>query len=320
MSKKKKIFLSFVGTNDAGKLIQKEDGAILTALKYRKFDEVILLWNESSDFDFKKVVEYLEKEIVKRKYSKKVQNVLLKINDVVDHNEIYTVLKSFCDSLPKDEWKKYTASISSGTPAMQVCWILLAESGDFSKEFPLELIYVRNPKFKTDIIRTVKLDTSLPRIIKLENEVASLKNELLPDLKLYISKGQVYIGSEEIPLSPIEFSYYRYFAEEKLKGNEKIKFSGLLVPIDFVKEIYKYHIESFPDLELNRMDLKTLIGKNQPLSITTFRGNVSRINKKVKSILNSEMLSKYYEISIEGKRGARFYGIKLDKQKIKLIK
>jgi hypothetical protein len=32
------------------------------------------------------------------------------------------------------------------------------------------------------------------------------------------------------------------------------------------------------------------------------------------------MLSKYYEISIEGKRGARFYGIKLDKQKIKLIK
>lgn len=36
------ILLSFIGTNDAGKLIDKNDGAILTALSNEKFDEVIL--------------------------------------------------------------------------------------------------------------------------------------------------------------------------------------------------------------------------------------------------------------------------------------
>lgn len=38
----RKIFLSFIGSNDAGKLAGNDDGAILTALKEKKFDEVIL--------------------------------------------------------------------------------------------------------------------------------------------------------------------------------------------------------------------------------------------------------------------------------------
>lgn len=43
MKKEKKKFLSFVGSNDAGKLIGQNDGAILTALTNQKFDEVISL-------------------------------------------------------------------------------------------------------------------------------------------------------------------------------------------------------------------------------------------------------------------------------------
>lgn len=43
---RKNVLLSFIGTNDAGKLISKNDGAILTTLSFRKFDKVILLWND----------------------------------------------------------------------------------------------------------------------------------------------------------------------------------------------------------------------------------------------------------------------------------
>ena len=45
-----KILLSFVGSNDAGRLLKhsKGEGAIITALRNEGFDEVILLWNENN--------------------------------------------------------------------------------------------------------------------------------------------------------------------------------------------------------------------------------------------------------------------------------
>ncbi|MCX8057591.1 MAG: RNA repair transcriptional activator RtcR family protein [Ignavibacteria bacterium] len=317
MKKIKKILLSFIGTNDAGKLMGQEDGAILTILKQMKYDEIILLYNSSSEIDFKGIGLYLIKEIKKRKLSNKVLLFELNINDVVDHNEIYEKLKTFCDTLPKNEFIEYTASISSGTPAMQVCWILLSESGDFSKEFPLKLIYIRNPKYGGDI-KEVKLNTTLPKIIRLENELNNIKKSLLPELILQIKKGRVYIGQYEVPFSPIEFSYYRFFVEKKLQGISEVKMSGLFVPLEIINEIYIYHEESFPDLELHRLVLKKIIYNKQPLSTTTFRANISRLNKKIKILLNDDKISRYYQIVSHGKKGAMFYGILLDLEKIKI--
>ncbi|NOX19002.1 MAG: hypothetical protein GXO87_12075, partial [Chlorobi bacterium] len=144
----KKILLSFVGTNDAGKLLSKPDGAILTALNNEQFNEVILLWNEGTigEIEYSDVVLFLKREIKKRKLASKVTDYEFSFKDVTDHNEIYEALKSFADELPKNENLFYAAAISSGTPAMQVCWILLAESGEFSEKFPLRLVKVKDPK------------------------------------------------------------------------------------------------------------------------------------------------------------------------------
>jgi sigma54-dependent transcription regulator len=60
----------------------------------------------------------------------------LEIPGVTDHNQIYVELKNYCDRLNNADNRSYTAAISSGTPDMQVCWILLAEYGDFSKSNP----------------------------------------------------------------------------------------------------------------------------------------------------------------------------------------
>ena len=153
MKRTKNIFLSFVGNNDAGKLIKQKDGAILTALTNQKFDEVILLWNQSSrkEFDYLAISNYLKKEIFKRRLGKKVTFIELNIKDVTDHNEIYPALKTITDQLPKSESLNYTAAISSGTPAMQVCWILLAESETFLRLILLILLKLKtrnlgNPK------------------------------------------------------------------------------------------------------------------------------------------------------------------------------
>lgn len=320
MKQTKNIFLSFVGSNDAGKLINQNDGAILTSLTNQKFDEVILLWNQSTikGVDYSAISNYLKKEIIKRKLAKKVTLVEQKIKDVTDHNEIYAALKNFTDELPKSELLNYSAAVSSGTPAMQVCWILLAESSDFSETNSLNLIKVKDPKFGRSENIPVKIDTSLPRIVRLKEEVENLKEGFLPVVKLDKLKGEVFIGDLLIPLTPIEFCYYRCFLELILEEKSPEKISSLETSLHFVEKIYQYHEESFPVLDLGRDELRKLLKNGMGITIATFRGNISKVNRKIKSALKDENLSKYYEISSTGKRGAKFYGVQLPSKKIKI--
>ncbi len=317
----KKILISFVGVNDAGKLQNKEDGAILTAFKNEKFDEVHLLWNKNNkgQINFDAIVNYLSDEIKKRNYSKKINSTQLNISDVTDHNEIYQLLKSYTDTLEKNDGIEYIAAISSGTPAMQVCWILLAESGDFSEEFPLRLIKVIDPKFGKSANIEVKLDTSLPKILRLKKEIESVKKDLIPVAELNLNTGLITIGKFQIDLSPIEFCHYRYFAERIINNLDLEKFSGISVPLSFAKKIYSFHEESFPDLEMNRFDLQKLIKDGTEMAMPTFRGNISKINKKIREALELPTLIDNFQINITGKRGAKFYGIKAPKSKLNIV-
>ena len=180
--KRKNIFLSFIGSNDAGKLLNSSDGAILTALTNQKFDEAILFWNKGNvkNITYEEIADYLKVEILKRKLTNKASIHEFIISDVTDHNIIYLILKDFTDKLDKSPNLSYSAAISSGTPSMQVCWILLAESGDFSENNPLHLIKVKDPKFGKSENIPVKIDTSLPHIIRLKEEVQTLKKDLIP--------------------------------------------------------------------------------------------------------------------------------------------
>lgn len=318
MKRTKNIFLSFVGSNDAGKLIKQSDGAILTALTNQKFDEVILLWNQGSrkDVDFSAISNYLKKEILKRKFAIKVTLVEQKIKDVTDHNEIYSSVKTYTDQLLKTESLNYTAAISSGTPAMQVCWILLAESGDFSGSNPLNLIKVKDPKFGKSENVTVKIDTSLPKIIRLKEEVENLKKDLIPTAVFSISKPGLKIGHIEIPFSPIELTYYKYFAERVLTGKGDEKFSGIYISSNFLDRILQMHEVLYPERKASR--LEDIQKEGRGLYIYTFRANISKSNKKIRETLHNQTVSKLFEISIEGGREARFYGIKAPPNKIKI--
>jgi hypothetical protein len=321
MKKPKRILLSFVGSNDVGKLKDKNDGPIMTALANQKFDEVILLWNKSGDkeFDYQAISNYLKDEIKKRKLANKTDIIELQIKNVTDHNQIYLTLKDFTDKLVKSEKLDYTAAISSGTPAMQVCWILLSESGDFCETNKLNLIQVKNPKFGTSGNIPVKIDTALPKIIRLKEEVDNIKKDLIPTAIIDIAKGQVKIGNILIDLAPMEFCYYRYFAERIVDDLGSEKFSGFWTSKKFLESVYQYHEESYPDLESMRDPIKKMLKNGVDLLLTTFRGNVTKANKKIRAELNNETLSNEFEISNEGNRGAKFYGIKAPKNKIRII-
>ena len=237
MKTKSKVLVSFVGTNDAGKLIGKDDGAILTALTaLKKIDKVHLLWSPTGNF--KDIANCLKKEITKRKISNNVILHPFDLDDVTDHNEIYPKLLDFCrDNLTTDE--EVTAAIASGTPAMQVCWILIAESGDYN----LKLIRSNEPRFGKSPITEITLGTGLPKVIKrLEEENKNLKN-LLPVANMDISRGELKIGDHFIKLSPVQFAYYRYFLERAKEEKEYERFGGIETSQSFLKKIIEYHKE-----------------------------------------------------------------------------
>jgi len=323
MHGQKRVLLSFVGSNDAGRMIdlKNSEGAIITALQNESFDEVYLIWNHNNlnNPPYSKIVKYLIAEITRRKLAKKVKDSLLDIKNVTDHNEIYLKLKSFTRTLKKDDRTSYTASVTSGTPSMQACWILLGESGEFSEEYPLHLIQVKDPRFGKSKNIPIKLDTALPKIISLKGEVDKLKEDLIPKATINVLKATLTIGDTEVKLSPIEFCYYRYFAERVLEDLGDERFSGFTVSIDFMKKIFSYHEESFEFLDTNRIDLGKMIKKNEELGISTFRGNVSKANKKIKAALNNETLAQNFMISVEGGRGAKFYRIKANTEKLKIV-
>lgn len=310
----KKTLFSFTGYNDAGALIGQPEGAVYTALNNESFDSAYLLFNPggSKKPTFEEITERLAKIIKKEKLAKSVTLIPFHLKDVTDHNEVYTRLKEFTDSIEKPDGCYFYAAISSGTPAMQTAWILLAESGEFSEQHPLNLLKVKDPKFGESKNIPVKLEAALPRITALKKEVHSF----LPRIDIYIDAGELKIGGQIIPLAPVELCYYRYFCETKKQGREKIKFSGLTTPEEFLKTVYAYHEESFPVLDLGRDELRKMIKSGTGLSAATFRGNISKLNKKIELTLQNEQQAKYCKITATGQRGAKFYGIPAPAEKI----
>ena len=322
MKKPKNILLTFVGSNDAGKLKDNNDGPILTALYNQKFDEVILLWNKSGDkkYDYQEISIYLKSEIKKQKLAKKTDIFELQIKNVTDHNQIYIVLKEFTDKLSKTDGLKYIAAVSSGTPAMQVCWILLSESGDFSETNKLNLIQVKDPKFGTSENIPVKIDTALPKIIRLKEEVNNLKKNLIPIATITVSRPGLKIGDTTIDLTPIELCYFKYFAERVIEGKGDEKFPMYKTTDYFLDRVVKIHEEFFLESESGRMDLVSMQRKKIGLAISTFRGNVSKLNKKIKGVINNESIADNFMITSEGLKGAKSYGIKATKEKLRIAK
>ena len=119
----------------------------------------------------------------------------------------------------------------------------------------------------------------------MKEELENLKDGFLPVVRMDVEKGEVFIGEHQIPLSPIEFCYYRYFLELVIEEKSPEKISSLETSLQFVEKIYQYHEESFPVMDLSRVELRKLIKDGMGIAISTFRGNVSKLNRKITDIL-----------------------------------
>lgn len=302
-----KVLISFVGNNDFN---EERSGAILTVAENIEFGEIHLLWCRSKFTDYNMIGKYVKSEIERKELSEKVVLEEIEIEDPTNHNEIYPKLMKYLKSIHRKN-RKFFAAISSGTPSMQACWILIAESN----AFPIKLFRSDDPKWGVDVVRPVKLSTALPKIVILENENLQLKKLALKKLCIDRKIPEVKIGDKKLELSPIEFVYYTFFAERALEDKEYLKFGTYNVPAEFFDRILKMHEDMFESADIARDKLR----KTGEISCSTFRTNVTRINKKIEKLLGKKVPFKYYLIESEGMKFAKRYGMNLPGELIEII-
>ena len=120
----KKILISFIGNNDC-LLREGKEGAIISILKERNFDILYLLYNDN------RYLQYASDILI---YCKKhfpnltVRYLEAEAFNPIDYNIVYPSMVAAVNNILNEEGTKdveYTISLTSGTPTMHSCWILI---------------------------------------------------------------------------------------------------------------------------------------------------------------------------------------------------
>lgn len=191
----------------------------------------------------------------------------------------------------------------------------MAESGDF----PIKLIRSNEPRFGKPLVKNVELGTSLPRIVRLQEQVRQLRSELqdpTPMITMTIQNGTIDIDGKLVPLSPVEVAYYRYFLERAKSGNAFVRISGIQMPATFSQKIVDYHRASFPETDLYSKGLERLLERGNGISVSTFRTTVSRINKRLKAEIGNAPTQNLITIQRNGLRYRTSYGVLIPPDRI----
>ena len=310
------VLFSFVGVTDIN-LVDELRGPALSAIRGLKPKNIILIATvgDGIRYNILSGAERLQKAIKRVLPGVKVSIVTMDIEDPTDHNDIYPRLKEIVHGYSHLK-QPLAASISSGTPSMQVCWILLAESG----EAKLSLYRTVEAELSSKPVREVRLDATLPRIQALERENQELKNIAIPIVEMSITKGHVKINGSIIDFSPMQFAYYRFFLERikaSKNGHEpRFRVSTMVLDESFKTKLLAYRTESFP----NYADSDGTYKRNKDDNTTPveqFRSHLSKLNTKITEVID-ENLAHYYIVEGLGPRQAKSYGLKIDHSKVRI--
>jgi len=129
----RKVLLSFIGNNDCY-LSQGQEGAIISILKSGCYDALYILFNKEN---------YLESVYEIKDYCRKLFPALQVFFepavsiDPIDYNLVYPAMYNAVTNIKQKEEDKKTSfvvSVTSGTPTMHSCWILLKQGGAINAE------------------------------------------------------------------------------------------------------------------------------------------------------------------------------------------
>ena len=192
------VLLTFTGFHDPFSPTVVEQGRkigpVLSVMEARQYDCVILFNTPGTIENTKETVEE-----IKTRFPDVNTKVfcLEKLNDPTDHLGILSYLRKFLTDI-RDEMSgaDFTIALSSGTPAMHACWLLLVADGTF----PARLISGHRPLYDGGEYRITEVDLENPSFPHVEARVCEEPADYFvetPDLK--IACEQLGIVGEDKP-------------------------------------------------------------------------------------------------------------------------
>jgi len=135
---------------------------------------------------------------------------------------------------------------------------------------------------------------------------------LAPSNKLIldIERREIRYGNDKISLEPLEFLFYYFFVDSKMRGSSNISISQFtseetkLKFIEYFKEYYPGYIEE-------KKWYKSKIG----FEAEDFRSKRSKINSKIEILIEDTDIASMFIIDVNKKYGNSTYFIKADKDR-----
>lgn len=160
--------------------------------------------------------------------------------------------------------------------------------------------------------------------VQREVEVAS---PTLP-LRLEVDKRCIAIGAIEIPLEPVELAIYWYFAEKsflrpaEIPQEEYARYFARPKADGYFSRQASSRMWELYSAVVPREDMRTrfdqAFNKERRLPLEHLRPHFSRIKSKICEKFPNEDVHRWYVISAIGPRGDTCYGIRLDREFIRL--
>lgn len=172
-----------------------------------------------------------------------------------------------------------------------------------------DLPFVRlRPILSAEIKRPDLLASNFDDIVKFTQ--AQLKS-LAPSNKIIIDieKRELRFGNDNVVLGPMEFLFYYYFVDSKLRGENKISVYQFIAD-ETRKQFIEYYSEFFPNLYIKGKDWY-----ESGFSKSDFRTKRSKVNSKISELISDPDLCSFFLIDVHKKYGESTYYIKAEKDR-----
>lgn len=237
-----KILLSFVGNHDPYNARDTQTpGPILSILAKKRFDRLILLFNNDRYWDaLIETQSYCNQHYPQMKVEYRQAASL----DPTDYNVVYPAMYQVVHKLQSQFPKgSFTISVTSGTPTMHACWMFLAFSGAINAS----LIQVSAQRGIVPV--TFSLD-DFPQLqatdtIKAELTQLARENAILQQQVQDYAKSNIAIPAEGLDFDGQCIPAYYKAALQKSNGNAAAAARLLgLAPHTFRKRLKAYGISA----------------------------------------------------------------------------
>lgn len=170
-----------------------------------------------------------------------------------------------------------------------------------------DIPFVRlRPILSAEIKRPDLLKSNFDDIVKYTQ--AQLK-ALAPSSKMIldIERRELRFGNDSVVLEPVEFLFYYYFVDSKIRGVNKISVYQYISD-ETKKQFIDYYSAFFPN-----MDIESKEWYKKGFSKADFRTKRSKVNQKISELISDSDLCSFFIIDVNKKYGESTYHIKADK-------